>query len=188
MNAPKIYTYRRTRKIYRNGKRSSLDLTLKPIGDYAQRPGSIIRLEENWFWKGCKPSFVCSEFLRRRESFVLAASTRNLPAFAGLERAAPGFLFGLAPDGVFRAASLTLRAVRSYRTFSPLPQTNKLRRSNFLWHFPSGQLALSPPEYIPGLTGVTRHRALWSSDFPLQTQNKRSRAILRPSKTREIIA
>jgi len=31
------------------------------------------------------------------------------------------FLFGLAPDGVFRAASLALRAVRSYRTFSPSP-------------------------------------------------------------------
>jgi len=30
-------------------------------------------------------------------------------------------LFGLAPDGVFRAASLALRAVRSYRTFSPSP-------------------------------------------------------------------
>jgi hypothetical protein len=32
-----------------------------------------------------------------------------------------GPLFGLAPDGVFRAALLALRAVRSYRTFSPLP-------------------------------------------------------------------
>ena len=32
-----------------------------------------------------------------------------------------GFLFGLAPDGVFRAVSLALHAVRSYRTFSPLP-------------------------------------------------------------------
>src|SRR4030095_13563013 len=32
-----------------------------------------------------------------------------------------GSLFGLAPDGVFRASSLALRAVRSYRTFSPLP-------------------------------------------------------------------
>ena len=30
-------------------------------------------------------------------------------------------LFGLAPDGVFRAASLALRAVVSYTTFSPLP-------------------------------------------------------------------
>jgi len=30
-------------------------------------------------------------------------------------------LFGLAPDGVFRAVPLTRNAVRSYRTFSPLP-------------------------------------------------------------------
>jgi len=39
--------------------------------------------------------------------------TRNEPLL--------GFLFGLAPDGVFRAASLALRAVVSYTTFSPLP-------------------------------------------------------------------
>ena len=30
-------------------------------------------------------------------------------------------LFGFAPDGVYLAAELTLGAVRSYRTFSPLP-------------------------------------------------------------------
>jgi len=35
----------------------------------------------------------------------------------------PGWpsLFGLAPGGVCRAADVTARAVRSYRTFSPLP-------------------------------------------------------------------
>lgn len=32
-----------------------------------------------------------------------------------------GFLFGLAPDGVFRASGITPRAVVSYTTFSPLP-------------------------------------------------------------------
>src|SRR5262249_29921328 len=32
-----------------------------------------------------------------------------------------GPLFGLAPDGVFRASALTLGAVGSYSTFSPLP-------------------------------------------------------------------
>ena len=32
-----------------------------------------------------------------------------------------GFLFGLAPDGVFRAPLITRRAVVSYTTFSPLP-------------------------------------------------------------------
>ncbi len=44
---------------------------------------------EIWFWKGCKPNSVCA--LRRRESFVWAADTRNPSAFAELERAAPGF-------------------------------------------------------------------------------------------------
>src|SRR5271170_2873947 len=74
----------------------------------------------NWFWKGCKPNSVCA--LRRRESFVLATDTRNLFRFHETRSGQLlGFLFGLAPDGVFRAASLALRAVRSYRTFSPLP-------------------------------------------------------------------
>src|SRR5271168_328823 len=59
---------------------------------------------------------------RRRESFVLATYTRNLSRFHGT-RSGPllGFQFGLAPDGVFRAVSLALHAVRSYRTFSPSP-------------------------------------------------------------------
>jgi len=30
-------------------------------------------------------------------------------------------LFGLAPGGVYRAAAVTSRAVRSYRTVSPFP-------------------------------------------------------------------
>ena len=32
-----------------------------------------------------------------------------------------GFLFGLAPSGVFPATTVANRAVRSYRTISPLP-------------------------------------------------------------------
>ena len=39
----------------------------------------------------------------------------------GEERQNP-CLFGLAPCGVYLAASITGRAVRSYRTFSPLPK------------------------------------------------------------------
>ena len=72
-----------------------------------------------WFWKGCKPNSVCA--LRRRESFVSATDSRNLPLSRTRSGPLLGFLFGLAPDGVFRAASLALRAVRSYRTFSPSP-------------------------------------------------------------------
>jgi hypothetical protein len=70
-----------------------------------------------------------------------------------------GLLFGLAPDGVFRAASLTLRAVRSYRTFSPLPDSNlrpnrrfilcgTVRRATSRWHRPR----VSPAE--PELRGI----------------------------------
>ena len=46
-------------------------------------------------------------------------------------------LFGLAPGGVYRAASVTGRAVRSYRTLSPLPiQAKAVWAVCFLWHFP----------------------------------------------------
>ena len=41
------------------------------------------------------------------------------------ERAAPPPLFGLAPHGVYPASQITLTAVRSYRTISPLPTPTK---------------------------------------------------------------
>jgi len=106
---------------------------------------------------------------RGREPFVSAADTRNLFRVAERERAAPGFLFGLAPDGVFRALPVTRQAVSSYLAFSPLP-------------CPCGQgglfsVALSVERLAPPARvylrldalrcdQVTRHRALWCSDFP----------------------
>ncbi len=53
---------------------------------------------------------------------------------------APGLsLFGLAPGGVYHAATVTGRAVRSYRTLSPLPHCTEAQRAVcFLWHFPWG--------------------------------------------------
>ena len=44
-------------------------------------------------------------------------------------------LFGLASGGVFHAVSVAGNAVRSYRTFSPFPASEKAG-SFFLWHFP----------------------------------------------------
>src|SRR5260370_24589437 len=70
--------------------------------------------------------------IRGRESFVSAASTRDLCQKDRLE-ACPawpwsgplrGPLFGLAPDGVFRAPRLTPGAVGSYPAFSPLPRNS----------------------------------------------------------------
>ncbi len=63
------------------------------------------------------------------------------------------FLFGLTPSGVYHAKLVTKLAVRSYRTFSPLP--------------PEGgglfSVALSVGLHRPG---VTWRFTLWSPDFP----------------------
>jgi len=42
-----------------------------------------------------------------------------------LEPESSGTLFGLASGGVYPATSVTRSAVRSYRTFSPLPRTRR---------------------------------------------------------------
>ncbi|KTC90095.1 hypothetical protein Ldum_1163 [Fluoribacter dumoffii NY 23] len=65
---------------------------------------------------------------------------------------AKGLLFGLAPSGVFPATPVTSRAVRSYRTFSPLPQRGGIF-----------SVALSVGSHLPG---ITWHSTLWSPDFP----------------------
>ena len=64
-------------------------------------------------------------------------------------------LFGLAPCGVLPATNVAVGAVRSYRTFSPLPfdsphqpfgRHGSLRAVYFLCHFPSGH----PDRALPG--------------------------------------
>jgi hypothetical protein len=62
-------------------------------------------------------------------------------------------LCGLAPGGVFRASLVTERAVRSYRTFSPLPAGA------------GGLFSVALSCGSPRLA-VSQHPALWSSDFP----------------------
>ena len=73
-------------------------------------------------------------------------------------------LFGLAPDGVCRAAAVTSSAVRSYRTISTLPWRTKA--VCFLWHFPSARAGRT-------LSGIVPR---WSPDFPPApfTRNRRS--------------
>ena len=71
-------------------------------------------------------------------------------------------LFGLAPDGVCPATSVTGSAVRSYRTISPLPEGYKARwRYIFCGTFrrlapPRRYLASCPAE--PGLSSLPTHR------------------------------
>ncbi len=68
-----------------------------------------------------------------------------------------GFLFGLAPSGVFPATTVTNRAVRSYRTISPLPVCRLAITGGIF------SVALSVGLRLPG---VTWHSVLRSPDFP----------------------
>ncbi len=66
-------------------------------------------------------------------------------------------LFGLAPGGVCHAVDVATRAVRSYRTISPLPAPLARHLGGiFLLHFPWARA----PQALPGTF------ARWSPDFP----------------------
>jgi len=76
-----------------------------------------------------------------------------------------GFLFGLAPDGVFHAPGIAPGAVGSYPAFSPLPPA-EAGGGLFSVALSVGRVYPSARVYPRRKSGVTRHRALWSSDFP----------------------
>jgi len=65
--------------------------------------------------------------------YALPRTSSNLPGWSTPEKG-PGLrpassLFGLAPGGVYRAASVAGRAVGSYPTLSPLPYPSNDRTS-----------------------------------------------------------
>ena len=94
-----------------------------------------------------------------------------------------GPLFGLAPDGVFRAPPITRRAVVSYTTFSPLPPTQTSTDGGFFSvalsvGTPRGVAArVYPNWYELGLRGIALYGV---RTFLLRLAPK---AILHPPKT-----
>jgi len=105
-----------------------------------------------------KPVFVPLRATAIRLLRTLLYGSSDLPGSL-TERAAPSPLFGLAPRGVCPAIRITPDAVRSYRTFSPLPAP-KRRRFVFCGTFRESPFEGPPP-------AVSRHAALWRPDFPL---------------------
>jgi hypothetical protein len=111
--------------------------------------------------------FLYPSFREGRRSFVLAGDCSPAPAtYPELvtERAAPRPLFGLAPHGVCPASGIAAAAVRSYRTFSPLPGLESFSQSQpggivFCGTFRETRFERIPP-------AVSRHAALWRPDFP----------------------
>ena len=80
----------------------------------------------------------------------LVRPTRRHLRAAGRQRRVS--LFGLAPEGVCRAACVAADAVRSYRTLSPLPVTGTGPAPSavcFLLHFPSARAAQALPGLLP---------------------------------------
>src|SRR5207344_2761827 len=74
----------------------------------------------------CKPVPVPLRAVVIHLDQPLLAGSSDLPG-SQAGRAAPPPLFGLAPRGVFPAGRITPAAVRSYRTFSPLPRVSARR-------------------------------------------------------------
>ena len=99
---------------------------------------------------------------------ALLTGSSDLPE-SRTERAAPPLLFGLAPRGVCPASRIAPAAVRSYRTFSPLPRLGPPggaalpRRYVFCGTFRATRFERVPP-------AVSRHAALRRPDFPPATQ------------------
>jgi hypothetical protein len=143
-----------------------------------RRPRTSVRAAGPRLQVACKPNSVEDDHSsRRRITTPLKRPTRRFPAHPGEPRQEPGLarrasthprpgsgrrippLFGLAPCGVYPATAFTDGAVRSYRTFSPLPRAVKPPAVCSLWHWPSLSLDAQIPDVI-------RHTALRSSDFP----------------------
>ena len=108
-----------------------------------------------------KPVFV-PFVTEERQPFLLAGDLSPAPATypeVVTERTAPAPLFGLAPHGVCPASRIAAAAVRSYRTFSPLPDSCLPGGIVFCGTFRKARFERAPP-------AVSRHAALWRPDFP----------------------
>jgi hypothetical protein len=120
---------------------------------------------------------------RGRGSFVLAALPETRPAVRELERAAPRFpIWPCTRRGFPCLADCSASGELLPRLFTLAPP---LRAGRFIFcgtlrgHACAGSPRVSPPwRWAPG--GVTRHRALWCSDFPPPACDGRKRPSALP--------
>jgi hypothetical protein len=104
----------------------------------ADKPGSVVNSHLSW-------AYV---------TICLMRPTQILGAGSTLQENLRGSLLGLALGGVYPAIDVTITAVRSYRTFSPLP----LRRYIFCGTcrgLASPRCYLAPCPIEPGLSSVS---------------------------------
>jgi hypothetical protein len=104
-------------------------------------------------------------------SLGIKQPTRRQPTCRGTGRAPSAPLFGLAPHGVYRAPSVAVGAVRSYRTVSPLPSSSKEAEGGLF----SVALSFASPR-----PGITRHAARVEFGLSSPKVSGRSRGPLGP--------
>src|SRR5689334_11271753 len=107
-----------------------------------------LRFADQRFQQSCKPNSVCVPFETERIICLSDHYPKRVPPKWNRSGPLHRFLFGLAPDGVFRAPAITLGAVGFYPTFSPLPGPQRVRRFKFLWHYLSAASRLHLPRVL----------------------------------------
>ena len=115
---------------------------------------------------------------RRRGSFIYCDLTRSPDRFRSRDGPSQGPLFGLAPNGVYRAASLTLGAVGSYPTFSPLPRP-KPWRFIFCGTFRQSSSRINCPRISPAEPGLRGIASCGVRTFLSRYKRKRSSTLPR---------
>jgi hypothetical protein len=154
------------------------------------KPNSVLRGQakgRSFIWADGRPP--------ARAPYPQLRDRQPVPAWASgdgrypTRRATSCCLFGLAGGGVYPATAVTGRAVRSYRTFSPLPGGSVgatrapsrhntaaiIQRCHYLSGASSGGVFSVALSLGSRRVGVTNHRALPSSDFPhVRPANARS--------------
>ena len=83
----------------------------------------MLRQHSDWKESADKPGSVWDSHSSGRHVTVQLKRPTREPCGPQPWRYATALLFGLAPGGVYPATAVTGSAVRSYRTFSPLPRT-----------------------------------------------------------------
>ena len=125
------------------------------------------------FWKGCKPNSVCLACARER--IICLSSQYPRPAIPlardRLERAAPWSpIWPCSGWGLPCLVDCSSSGGLLPHLFTLTADTRPAAVC-FLWHCPSKRLEAFRPRVSSaarpcGRCWVTRHRALWSSDFP----------------------
>jgi hypothetical protein len=138
--------------------------------------------------KGCKPNSVFPAFTGERIIYLSGRYPKPVSLARNMERAAPGFPIWPCTRWGFpclRDCSWSGGLLPHLFTLTSDRCSHQLRRFEFLWHFPSGRLAASPPACIPGLRpGLRGIAPCGVRTFLPRRLSVKPGAILRPSLTR----